>query len=122
MTEEEIKKYHEKVDANIEKYGYQSTFVFGKKSPSFCYSTGAYKSFGIPEVFLSSLPKNLSHTLVVNYINRFKDGTPIPLNTRINDLTDRFPVYLIEVDPTTCATMCCQVFGSMEIIHTHMCN
>lgn len=28
MTEEQIKQYHEKVDENIRKHGYHSTFVF----------------------------------------------------------------------------------------------
>lgn len=97
MTEEQIKQYHAKVDENIQKYGYHSTFVFADKTPSFCYSTGIFKSFGIPEIFISSLPQNLSNTLIQSYVDKFKDATPVPLNTRLDDLTDRFPVYLIEV-------------------------
>jgi hypothetical protein len=54
MTGKQIKQYHEKVDENIRKYGYHSTFVFSEKTPSFCYSTGIFKSFGIPKIFISS--------------------------------------------------------------------
>jgi hypothetical protein len=97
MTEEQNKQYHEKVNENIRKYGYHSTFVFAGKSPSFCYSTGIYKSFGIPEIFTSSLTQNLSVTLIQNYVDKFKHIGEVPLNIRVDDLTDRFPIYLIDV-------------------------
>lgn len=97
MTDEQIKAYHSKVEDNIRKYGYHSTFVFSKTDPSFCYSTGLFKTFGIPELFISSLPENLSHTLIKNYVDNFKGGTPISLNVKLNDFTNRFPIYLIEV-------------------------
>jgi hypothetical protein len=97
MTEEQIKQYHKKVDENISAYGYHSTSVFSDKSPSFCYSTGIYKSFSIPELFISSLPQNLSSTLIQNYVDKFKQTGKVPLNVRVDDLTDRFPIYLIEV-------------------------
>jgi hypothetical protein len=97
MTDEQIKQYHDKVDENIRRHGYHSTFVFASKRPSFCYSTGIYKNFGIPEIFISSLPQNLSHGLIENYVNKFKQSESIPMDRRIDDLTDRFPVYLIDV-------------------------
>lgn len=97
MTDEQIKKYHDKVDDNIKKHGYQATFVFADSTPSFCYSTGIYKSFGIPEIFISSLPQNLSQGLIENYVNKFKNSDSIPIDKRIDDLTDRFSIYLIEV-------------------------
>lgn len=97
MTDEQIKQYHDKFKGAIRKYGYQSTFVFANSTPSFCYSTGIYKSFGIPEIFISSLPQNLSHELIENYVNKFKHSDSIPLNKKIEDLTDRFSVYLTEV-------------------------
>lgn len=97
MTDEQIKQYHATVDDNIEKFGYHSTFVFADSTPSFCYSTGIYKSFGIPEIFISALPQNLSHELIKNYADNFKDQKVVPVNERIDYLTDRFSVYLIEV-------------------------
>lgn len=97
MNDEQIKRYHDKVDDNIKKYGYHVTFVFADSTPSFCYSTGIYKTFGIPEIFISSLPQNLSHGLVESYVNKFKNTDSIPVDKRIDDLTDRFPIYLIDV-------------------------
>jgi hypothetical protein len=96
MTDQQIKECHEKVEAAMKEYGYHSTFVFGDSTPSFCYSTGVYKSFGIPEIFISALPQNLSHELIANYVSKFKDNGSIPLDEKLDDLTDRFPVYLIE--------------------------
>ena len=55
MTEKEIKDYHNNVDENIKTFGYHMTFVFDDKSLSYCYSTVIYKSFNIPEIFISSL-------------------------------------------------------------------
>jgi hypothetical protein len=98
MTEEQIKKYFEKVDKSIREFGYNLTNVFASKdSPSFCYSTGIYKTFKIPEIFISSLPPGLCDQLTANYIKSFKDKQPIPLNIELDYLIDRFSVYLIEV-------------------------
>lgn len=97
MTDEQIKKYHDKVDENIRKRGFHSTFVFADRSPSFCYSTGIYETFGIPEIFISSLPQNLSHRLIESYVDKYKNVDSIPYDKRIDDLTERFPVYLIDV-------------------------
>lgn len=97
MTDEQIKQYHAKVDENIEKLGYHSTFVSAGSTPSFCYSTGIYKSFGIPDIFISALPPNLSHELIKNYVENFKGQKSIPSNEKLGYLSDRFPVYLIAV-------------------------
>src|SRR5690348_9639335 len=97
MNDDQIRQYHIKVEDNIKKHGYHSTFVFSDKEPSFCYSTGIFKNFGIPELFISSLPQNLSHSLVERYVSKFKNGGSIPLSKKLDDVTDRFPIYLIKV-------------------------
>lgn len=97
MTKQGKIEYHKKVNENIRKFGYHLTFVFDDKSSSFCYSTGIYKSFNIPEIFISSLPQNLSFELIKNYVELFKETKNIYLNKKIDNLSDRFPVYLIEV-------------------------
>ena len=96
MTETEKKEYHKKVDDCITEFGYYSTFVFDKTKPSFCYSTGAFKSFNIPEIFISSLPQNLSFEIISNYVKLFKGTTDIPLNTKFDNLINRFPIILID--------------------------
>lgn len=92
-----MEKYQHKVDENVRTHGYHVTFLFADESPSFCYSTGIYKTFNIPEVFISSLPRNLSFTLVESYVNKFKDKKSVSVGIRIDDLTDRFPVYFAKV-------------------------
>lgn len=96
MNVKEKEEYHKKVDECIRDFGYYSTYVFGKTKPSFCYSTGIFKSFNIPEVFISSLPQNLSFEIIRNYVKLFKGTKDIPLNTKIDNLVDRFPVILID--------------------------
>ena len=97
MNDEQIKAYFDHVNANIEKFGYHLTYVSAKDTPSFCYSTGIYKNFNIPEIFISSLPQGLCSELIENYVNEFQEKEHIPLNEKLDYLIDRFPVYLIEV-------------------------
>jgi len=97
VTDEQIKEYFEKLDENIKKKGYQLTYISSSDSPDFCYSTGIHRTFNIPELFISSLPKELCSEIVENYVEAFKENKEIPLNERLNALTDRFSVYLIDV-------------------------
>ena len=39
----------------------------------------------------------MSQTLIKSYVDKFKGAAQVPLNRRLDELTDRFPVYLIEV-------------------------
>ncbi|ARV08281.1 hypothetical protein BTO05_00985 [Winogradskyella sp. PC-19] len=97
MTEKQKEKYFKKVYDNIAEYGFHKTYVMEEIGfTPFGYSTGIYKNFGIPELFISGLPNGLTNTLINNYAERFKFNE-IPLNKKIDDLIDRFPVYFIEV-------------------------
>jgi len=84
------------VQKNIESHGFHVTYVAGSKSPPFCYSTGIFQSFSIPEVFISSLPPNLSHELITQYVKRHAQTGP-PLNERMKAIGERFDYYLIPV-------------------------
>ncbi|MNK39519.1 hypothetical protein D3C87_581300 [compost metagenome] len=98
MNEKSIREYFEMVDNNIEKNGFHVTYVLEEKDqPPFGYSTGLFKNFGIPEAFLSGLPNGLTNTLINNYAQTFKNQE-IPLNRKLDTLTDRFPVYFIAVN------------------------
>lgn len=97
MTNEQLKEYFDKLDENINKNGYQLTCISSGSSPGFCYSTGIYRTFNIPELFISSLPQVLCSEIVENYVDAFKESKEIPLNKNLNFLTDRFPIFLIEV-------------------------
>lgn len=98
MTDEKKEKYFKRVDENIEKFGFHMTYVLEETGfTPFGYSTGIYKNFEIPELFISGLPNGLTTELITNYAERFK-FKEVPLNEKIDDLIDRFPVYFIEVD------------------------
>ena len=97
ISKEQIRKYHEKVDNNIKEHGYHITYVTATDTPAFCYSTGIYRTFGIPEIFISSLPQNLSGELANQYVAKFQHAAAIPLQQKIDNLSARFPIYLIEV-------------------------
>ena len=94
------KEYLSKVDENISKYGFHITYVLeDEKGPSFCYSTGLFKNYKIPEIFISGLPQNLSFDLVGDYAEKFKQKT-VPINLKINSPTKyfEFQILFIEVD------------------------
>ena len=62
----------------------------------FCYSTGITQTHSIPELFISSLPPNLSHELVTQYVERHAKTGP-PLNERVEAIKERFDYFLIPV-------------------------
>lgn len=98
MNKEQKDKYFKKVNDNIEKFGFHMTYVMEEAGfTPFGYSTGIYKNFGVPEIFISGLPNGLTAELISNYAKRFK-FKEVPLNKKIDDLIDRFPVYFIEVE------------------------
>ncbi len=94
------KEYLSKVNENIDKYGFHITYVLeDEKGPSFCYSTGLFKNYKIPEIFISGLSQNLSFDLVGDYAEKFKEKT-VPINLKINSPTEyfEFQILFIEVD------------------------
>ena len=98
IDEEKKRLFLKRIDDDIEKYGYHVTYVMEEKDfTPFGYSTGLYKKFGIPEVFVSGLPNSLTNTLITNYAEIFKDKS-IPFNEKLDNLIDRFLVYLIPVE------------------------
>lgn len=97
MIEDKNEKYFKMVYDNIEKYGFHNTYVMEEIGfTPFGYSTGIYQNFGIPELFISGLPNGLTNTLINNYVERFK-FEEVPLNKKIDNLIERFPVYFIDV-------------------------
>jgi hypothetical protein len=100
MRENENKKevYFKRVYDNIENIGYHTTAIMEEQNfTPFAYSTGIFENFKIPELFISGLGPNLSGEIIKKYVEKFKNGK-VPLNVKIEDLIERFPVYLIKVD------------------------
>ncbi len=88
--------YAAKVRQNISEFGFHVTYVASDDSPSFCYSTGIFETFALPELFISSLPPNLSHELIAQYVQRHAETGPV-LNERIAANEERFDYFLISV-------------------------
>lgn len=100
MSKKKKQEYLAKIDDNIAKNGFHVTYVMEDINfTPFGYSTGLFKSFGIPEVFISGLPNGLSNTLICNYAEKYKHKT-VPILELIDELIDRFPVYITKVSPT----------------------
>ena len=101
LKDEKKRQYLEMIDNNIKKNGFHVTYVLEEKDfTPFGYSTGLYKNFGIPEVFVSGLPNGLTNTLITNYAEIFKEKK-IPLYEKLDSIIDRFMVYLIPVDSSS---------------------
>jgi len=98
IDEEKKRLFLKRIDDDIEINGYHVTYVMEEKNfTPFGYSTGLYKNFGIPEVFVSGLPNGLTNTLITNYAEIFKDKL-IPFHKKLDNLIDIFEVYLTPVD------------------------
>jgi len=96
--DEKKREYLALIDHHIEKYGFHVTYVLEEKNfTPFGYSTGLFKNFGIPEVFVSGLPNGLTNTVITNYAEIYKEKQ-ITFHQKLNELIDRFPVYLIPVE------------------------
>ena len=91
-----MNEYAKEVASNVDKYGFHVTYVSSSDTPPFCYSTGLWRTHGIPELFISALPPQLSHELVGQYARRHSQDGP-PFNERIAAVDERFDYYLIKI-------------------------
>ncbi|MFB9844852.1 DUF4262 domain-containing protein [Mucilaginibacter ginsenosidivorans] len=97
MDDKRKEDYFNNVFNNIKNNGYHTTAVLEEIDfTPFAYSTGIFKNFKIPELFISGLGPNLSGELIENYVSKFK-FSQVPLNRKIQNLSDRFAVYFISL-------------------------
>ncbi|QSB26252.1 DUF4262 domain-containing protein [Flavobacterium sp. CLA17] len=97
QTEDKKQIYFNQVYDNIKNIGYHTTAVMEAENfTPFAYSTGIFENFKIPELFISGLGPNLSGEIIKNYAEKYKNST-VPVNKKIDDLTDRFSIYFIKV-------------------------
>lgn len=100
MEEFQNKKdlYFKRVYDNIKSVGYHTTAVLEEQnSTPFAYSTGVFENFKIPELFISGLGPNLSGLIIEKYVEEYKFSS-IPLNERLNNFIENFPVVFINVN------------------------
>jgi len=97
MNDKKKEIYFKKVYDNIKNIGYHTTAVLEEIGfTPFVYSTGIFENFRIPELFISGLGPNLSEELIESYVEKFKYSI-VPLDRKIESLSDRFPVRFISV-------------------------
>jgi len=73
--------YERDLLTNIEKYGWQSTSVFGEKgSPGFSYTIGLFHSYGFPELIILGLPTKIAHAIFSRAATAAASGEPVPLD------------------------------------------
>jgi hypothetical protein len=68
--------YETKTVANVEKHGWQGTYVFDPKSndPSFTYSIGFTKTLNAPEFIIFGLSQDLMHSMLWRIYDQIKAG------------------------------------------------
>ncbi|MEM7374604.1 MAG: DUF4262 domain-containing protein [Bacteroidota bacterium] len=99
MTDEQREEYFNMVDHNIDTYGFHLTYVLeSNETPPFGYSTGLFRHAQLPELFISGLPSGLTHTLIDAYAKLFAQQA-VPTRVILDHVSERFPIYLIEVEP-----------------------
>ena len=97
MDDKKKEIYFNKVYNNIKNNGYHTTAILEEIDfTPFAYSTGIFENFKIPELFISGLGPNLSGELIENYVKKFK-FSEVPLDRKIQNLSDRFTVYFISL-------------------------
>ncbi|SKC04397.1 protein of unknown function [Soonwooa buanensis] len=98
ISEEKKNEYFKTVNENIKTKGFHTTAVLEDVDfTPFAYSTGIFENFEIPELIISGLGPNFSGELIENYVEKYKFNK-VPINTKIENLTDRFPIFFIEVE------------------------
>ncbi len=95
-------EYHERCLGLIETHGWMAQAVFpGNEepddTPSFTYSVGAFKNYGIPELIVFSLPQEVRHSLLTMYIETSKEGKTVEVNRRLSGWLENYDVVLIDI-------------------------
>jgi hypothetical protein len=69
-------EYERKVLANIEKHGWQATYVFDPdgNDPDFTYSIGFPKTLNCPDFIIFGLPQKLMHSMIWDVFSKIKAG------------------------------------------------
>ena len=86
-----------KVDEDIQKYGWHVLSVACEDTPSFSYSIGFEDTLGHPEVIMSGLSTDLMHELLNDIGELIKKGISFKSGELSNEVVDGFPVKFINV-------------------------
>lgn len=79
---------------NIRKFGWHIVNVFGDEhSIEFSYTIGLYKTFDVPELFLSGLNGNIASTVLNNIGDQISNGLRITPGMEYDDFFEGYNCY-----------------------------
>ncbi len=85
----------------IETYGHAVMSVADRVDeptgePNFSYSTGAYESYGAPELIIFGLSSKMHHWMINEFYNRLQQGETFPLGEEVEGFLEGYPVVFVE--------------------------
>ncbi len=92
--------YERTVLANVEKFGWHCTSVAprsGDEGESFSYTIGLSQTFDSTELIMFGLPSDTAHSIFSIFVDRLREGRPIPLESPSDDLLKDYPCVFVPV-------------------------
>jgi hypothetical protein len=85
----------------IEKYGHAVMSVADRVDeptgePNFSYSTGAYESYGAPELIIFGLSSKMHHWMINEFYHRLQKGEQIGTGVEVDGFLEGYPVVFAE--------------------------
>nr|WP_248280125.1 DUF4262 domain-containing protein [Pseudoalteromonas arctica] len=91
-------KVLDKLESDIEKYGWHVLSVFGDDLPNFAYSIGFTETLNHPEIVISGLNTDLMHELLNDIGNLIKQGYKFTDGDICNEVIKGYPVKFLAVN------------------------
>ena len=97
--EDLLDKHEKNFVANIRKHGWFGTGVMAEGDlPGFYYSTGFWKTLGIPELIAFSIKSDAAHGIFWNVYNDAKAGRQFENGKRFDEILKAHDIVLLPVD------------------------
>jgi Domain of unknown function (DUF4262) len=85
----------------IEKHGHAVMSVADRVDeptgePNFSYSTGAFESYGAPELIVFGLSSSIHHWMINEFYSRWKTGEAFQIGSAVEGFLDDYPVIFVE--------------------------
>ncbi|GAA0894557.1 hypothetical protein GCM10009122_42380 [Fulvivirga kasyanovii] len=89
----------EKIVSDIKSYGWHIISVFeGSESYQFSYTIGLYRTYNVPELVISGLPREISCSILSHIVEDIKSGKRVGANMKSADYIEGYSCYFGLVD------------------------
>ncbi|UII34895.1 DUF4262 domain-containing protein [Fulvivirga ulvae] len=89
----------EKIVSDIKSYGWHIINVFeGSESYQFSYTIGLYRTYNVPELVISGLPREISCPILSHIVEDIKNGKRMSSNMKSVDYIEGYSCYFGLVD------------------------